>query len=139
MESDRIASLLVSLATEGVIDFSKTRLFDRKWDARLLLISKQYRALKNAEMAKLYLHRFIAALSTSSSELFGKAWENSTAAIELFEELTLPWKEKNIESDSRPNNLSLIEQYKEGMKRMEDPKFKAAVEEILKQAYSRGN
>ena len=91
MESDRVASLLVELASNGVVNFKDANLLDRKWQLRLRWLLKSYSLNKSSEVVKLAILRYTGALGYGTSALFNEAWDRSTELIERYDKLTRPW------------------------------------------------
>ena len=95
MESDRVASLLVELASNKVVDFKEAKLLDRKWELRLKWLSKSFMARKAADVVKLGVIRYTGALGYGSADLFNESWEKMTSLLDDFVASTMPWLEKD--------------------------------------------
>ena len=91
MESDRVASLLVEMASNGVIDFKDANLLDRKWQLRLKWLVKSYSANKFSEVVKLAVLRYTGALGYGTSSLFNEAWDKITELLEEYDKAKRPW------------------------------------------------
>lgn len=94
LESDRVASLLVEMASSGVVDFKDANLLDRKWQLRLKWLSKSYTLNKSSEVVKLAILRYTGALGYGTSALFNEAWDRISELIEQHDKLTRPWTVK---------------------------------------------
>lgn len=95
MESDRVAALLVEMASNGIVDFSNAKLLDRKWELRLKWLAKSFMARKAADVVKLGIIRYTGALGYGTSELFNESWESMGSLIEDYVATTMPWSDKN--------------------------------------------
>ena len=91
MESDRVASLLVELASNGVVDLNDASLLDRKWQLRLKWLANSYALNKSSEVVKLAVLRYTGALGYGTSALFSEAWDRITALMEQYDKVTRPW------------------------------------------------
>ena len=94
MESDRVASLLVELASNGVVNFKDANLLDRKWQLRLRWLLKSYSLNKSSEVVKLAILRYTGALGYGTSALFNEAWDRITELIEQYDKVARPWTVK---------------------------------------------
>lgn len=142
MVSDPVAFLLVGMAADGLVDFSKAKLLDRNWNTKLLLLLKLYRNNKQVKIANLYFQRAVGALAYGNPDTFKAAWALSDKAIDLVESLESPWLDRDIKPEKDYDEYrALIEQYKQQIGDLNDPEFKAqidsAVEELKRQ--SRGD
>lgn len=91
MESDRVASLLVEMASNGVVDFKDANLLDRKWQLRLKWLSNSYALNKSSEVVKLAILRYTGALGYGTSALFNEAWDRITTLIQQYDKVARPW------------------------------------------------
>jgi len=91
LESDRVASLLVEMASNGAVDFKDANLLDRKWQLRLRWLIKSYTLNKSSEVVKLAILRYTGALGYGTSALFNEAWDRITELLEQYDKMTRPW------------------------------------------------
>lgn len=132
MEGDQVASLLLGMAADGFVDFSKAELLDRRWKLKLLWMCKAYQAKKQSETLNLRLNQTVSALSHASSDLFKSMWERSDSIIATMTELAMPWLDRDITPKKDYNEYSdLIEAYKIRFGDMNDPVWRKKVEEAV--------
>jgi hypothetical protein len=132
--SDPVAFLLVGMAADGLVDFSKAKLLDRNWNTKLRLLLKVYQNNKQVKIANLYFQRAVGAIAYGNPDTFKAAWTLSDKAIALIESLESPW----LDRDKKPKkdydeHLALIEQYKRQIGDLNDPKFKAEIDRVVEQ------
>lgn len=110
------------MAVDGVVDFSQARLFDRSWQARLLLLSQAYQKSKLAQNITMYFNRAISGASSDNVEYAKECLNQSQKIVARFVELNTPWLDRDTKPKTQYNEyLSLIEEYK---RRFGDPSKK---------------
>ena len=92
MEGDRVAALLIELASNRVVDFKEANLLDRKWQLRLKWLARSFEARKSAEVVKLGILRYSGALGYGAPELFNESWEGINTLLDNYIANTLPWQ-----------------------------------------------
>jgi hypothetical protein len=138
--SDQVASLLVGVAADGLVDFSKAKLLDRGWNLKLRLLLKVYQDNKQAKISNLYFQRAVSALAFGSSETFKSAWALSDKAINLIEQLECPWLDRDRKPKKDYNEYrDLIEQYKRVIGDPDDPAFKVKIDEAVEELKRRSS
>lgn len=101
------------MAVDGVVDFSKANLSDRNWNIRLLLLSKAYKKLKEANYLTLCFNRVVAGIGYGNSDFAKKCIEHSDEIIDRFNKLNMPWLDTDTKPKTKYNEyLSAIEEYK---------------------------
>lgn len=134
MVSDPVAFLLVGMAADGLVDFSKARLLDRNWNIKLRLLLKVYQNNKQVKIANLYFQRAVGAIAYGNSDTFKAAWSLSDKSIDLIETLESPWLDRDKSNKKHyDEHLALIEQYKRQIGDLNDPEFKAEMDRIVEQ------
>ena len=132
MAGDQVASLLVGVAADGLVDFSKAKLLDRRWNLKLLWICQSYQARKQAEIVSLRLTQMTSALDPANIELFKHAWSISDNLIHTVTELTMPWLARDLKPKKDYNVYSdLIEAYKNQFGDMDDPVWRKTIEDSI--------
>lgn len=140
MVSDQVASLLVRVAADGLVDFSKAKLLDRGWTIKLRLLLKAYQDNKQAKMSNLYFQRAVSVLAYGDPDTFKKAWALSDKAIDLIEQLECPWLDRDRKPKKDYNEYrALIEQYKRVIGDPDDPAFKVKIDEAVEELKRRSS
>jgi hypothetical protein len=125
LDGDRVASLLVGMAADGVVDFRDAAPLDRRWNLRLKWLTEAYATRKRADVAVARHMRYTGALGTDDSKLFDKAWKLSGTTLDELDALLRPWIERGARDqlgDSADQALAL---FKELIGDMDDPAFVA--------------
>jgi len=135
LEGDQVASLLVRMAADGYMDFSKADLLDRRWKTKLLWFCKSYQSKKQSEVLSMHLARTLSVLSTPHVDLFKEMWRNTATLIDSIEVLERPW----LDRDRKPKKhydeyKELLEAYKEEFGDWNDPEFRKQVEAEVAEA-----
>lgn len=113
LERDPVASLLVRMAADGVVDFSKADLLDRNWQIRLLWLGKSYQQQKQADLLKLYLLKMTNTLSSDEPKLIKEMWGHCDRTIDDISRLDQPWLDRDTKPKTQYNEYAeLIAAYK---------------------------
>ena len=132
MDGDQVASRLVGMAADGIVDFSKAELLDRRWKLKLLWMCKSYQSKKQIEMLGLRLNQTIGVFNPSSVELFKSMFKRSDNLVDLITELAMPWLDRDLKPKKDYNEYQeLIDAYKQRFGDMNDPVWRKKVEEAL--------
>lgn len=91
MEGGQVGSLLVDLASNGIVDFREAKVLDRKWTLRLKWLAKSHASNKYAEMVKLSVLRYTGALGYGEADMFNKASEGLNALLDEYGKVVRPW------------------------------------------------
>jgi hypothetical protein len=106
----------VRAAIEGVVDFSKARLHDRRWWQRSWLLLGELLRKEAREEAKAELDLHLATLANariaSDPAMFKNASENATRAFERLQRMLQPWSEKQKTGEKELVD-DLIQNYKQ--------------------------
>lgn len=94
MERDRVASLLVEMASHGVVDFAGAKILDRKWQLKIKWLARSYSLKKSSEVVKLSVLRYTGALGFGSADLFNESWEKISDMLEDYDKVSRPWIER---------------------------------------------
>ena len=135
MEGDQVASLLLGMAAEGFIDFSKADLLDRRWKTKLLWFCKAYQSKKQAELLNLHFIKATSALNPANVDLFKELWKSSDKLIELIKDLSMPWLDRDRKAGKHYDEYKeLLDAYKEEFGDWNDPEFRKQVEAEVEEA-----
>jgi len=138
--SDPVAFLLVGMAADGLVDFSKAKLLDRNWNTKLRLLLKVYQNNKQVKIANLYFQRAVGAIAYGDPDTFKKAWALSDKGIDLIEQLECPWLDRDRKPKKDYNEYrALIEQYKRVIGDPDDPAFKVKIDEAVEELKRRSS
>jgi hypothetical protein len=119
------------MAADGVVDFRDADLLDRRWTLRLKWLTEAYSASKRAEVALARHIRYTGALGTDDAKLFDKAWKLSGKTLEELDLALRPWLERQqTAAGLTSEHEALIEKYKRVIGDMNDPVFRAKMDEI---------
>ena len=101
------------MAVDGIVDFSEAVILDRKWQTRLLLLSKSYQQKKQADLVKLYFLKMSGTLSSNEFKIVKEMWSHCDDTIDSISRLDQPWLDRDTKQDRQYNEYAeLIAAYK---------------------------